>query len=98
MIVRLMGEGQYRIDEGVRSRLNELDDKAMQALERNDEAELDGYLDQMGKIVRGEGTALELDDLHPSDLLIPPSDLTLEETRQLFSEDGLIPDLPIPAA
>ncbi len=98
MIVRLMGEGQYRIDEGVRSRLNELDDKAMQALERNDEAELDGYLDQMAKIVRGEGTALELDDLHPSDLLIPPSDLTLEETRQLFSEDGLIPDLPIPAA
>jgi len=98
VIVRLMGEGQYRIDEGVRSRLNELDDKAMQALERNDEAELDGYLDQMGKIVRGEGTALELDDLHPSDLLIPPSDLTLEETRQLFSEDGLIPDLPIPAA
>ena len=98
MIVRLMGEGQYRIDEGVRGRLNDLDDKAMQALERNDEAELDGYLDQMAQIVRSEGTELELGDLHPSDLLIPPSDLTLEETRQLFSEDGLIPDLPTPAA
>lgn len=98
MIVRLMGEGQYKIDEGVRSRLNELDDKAMGALERNDEAELDGCLDQMAQMVRSEGTELELDDLHPSDLLIPPSDLTLEETRKLFSEDGLIPDLPTPAA
>jgi hypothetical protein len=27
-------------------------------------------------------------------VLIPPSDLTLEETQRLFSDQGLIPDIP----
>lgn len=94
MIARLMGEGQYRIDDGLLERLNELDDRAIAALERDDEAELDACLEQMAALVRSEGQELALEDLHPSDLLIPPPDLTLEETRQLFSEDGLIPDLP----
>ena len=94
MIVRLMGEGQWRIDDGLRERLNELDDKALEALGRDDEAELDGYLEQMAQLVRDEGEALAPEDLTPSDFIIPPSDLTLEETRELFEDGGLIPDLP----
>ena len=94
MIVRLMGEGQYRIDDGVREQLNELDDKALAALEQNDEPALDGSLDEMWQVVRDRGERLADDDLSSSDLMIPPSDLTLEETRKLFSDDGLVPDLP----
>ena len=94
MIVRLMGEGQYRIDESLLQRLNELDDRATAAADRDDEAALDEALDEMFELVKREGTPLGEDELHPSDILIPPSDLTLEETRILFSEDGLIPDLP----
>jgi hypothetical protein len=48
----------------------------------------------MWKLVQTEGTRLADEDLRPSDVVIPPADLTLEETRQLFSGDGLIPDLP----
>jgi hypothetical protein len=94
VIVRLMGEGQWRIEDSLRERLNELDDKALEALGRNDEAELDGYLEQMAQLVRDEGEALAPEDLTPSDFIIPPSDLTLEETRELFEDGGLIPDLP----
>lgn len=94
MIVRLMGEGQYRVDDGCLARLSELDDAAMEALGRDDEAELDARLDQMWAVVREEGTALDDADLSPSDLIIPPSDLTLDETRALFSDAGLVPDLP----
>ncbi|HYM63047.1 MAG TPA: hypothetical protein VES61_00045 [Gaiellaceae bacterium] len=96
MIARLMGDGQYEIDEALCTRLNELDDKAMAALEANDEEQLDGFLDQMADLVRSEGARLADDDLSVSEILIPPSDLTLEETRQLFSDDGLVPDLPAP--
>jgi len=64
------------------------------ALEREDEGELDGQLDAMWQLVQSRGSRLPDEDLSPSDLIIPPSDLTLEETRELFSEDGLIPDLP----
>lgn len=94
MIVRLMGEGQYRIDDELRGQLNELDDRALSALEAEDEGSLDGVLDEMWQLVRERGERLADDDLSASDLVIPPSDLTLEETKQLFSEDGLVPDLP----
>jgi hypothetical protein len=94
MIVRLMGEGQYRIDEDLQSRLNELDAKAVEAIDQEDEPTLDRLLDEMAQLVRDGGEQLPADDLSPSDLIIPPSDLTLEETRALFSEEGLIPDLP----
>jgi hypothetical protein len=94
VIVRLMGEGQYRIDDELRGQLNGLDDRAVSALEAEDEGSLDGVLDEMWQLVRERGEPLADDDLSASDLVIPPSDLTLEETKQLFSEDGLVPDLP----
>jgi hypothetical protein len=95
VIVRLMGEGQYRIDDGLRERLNELDGRAGEAMEREDEKELDARLQEMWDLVQSEGDPLPADDLSPSDVLIPPADLTLEETRELFGENGLIPDLPV---
>ena len=94
MIARLMGEGQYRVDDGVREQLNELDDRAVASLEADDEPALDAVLDEMWQLVQARGERLPDEDLSASDLVIPPSDLTLEETRQLFSEDGLVPDLP----
>ena len=96
MIVRLMGEGQYRVSDELRERLEALDDEAMAALDAEDEGELDAKLDEMSVLVRNEGERLPDEDLSPSDAVIPPSDLTLEETRQLFSDEGLIPDLPAP--
>ena len=95
VIVRLMGEGQYQVSDELRERLA-LDEEAMAALADEDEGELDAKLDEMAALVRSEGERLPDEDLSPSDAVIPPSDLTLEETRQLFSEDGLIPDLPAP--
>jgi hypothetical protein len=94
VIVRLMGEGQYRVDDSLQERLNELDDQAMAALEASDETELDKRLEEMFALVRAEGERLPDDDLSASDVIIPPSDLTLEETRELVSHEGLIPDLP----
>ncbi len=94
MIVRLMGEGQYTIDDSVREQLNALDDEAMAALEANDEERLDAKLQEMWDVVQSGGEPLAPDDLTPSDILIPPADLTLEETRELFQDEGLIPDLP----
>jgi hypothetical protein len=94
VIVRLMGEGQYRVDDGLRERLNALDDEATAALEAANEVELDQKLEQMFALVRAEGERLADDDLSASDVIIPPADLTLEETRQLMTTEGLIPDLP----
>jgi hypothetical protein len=96
VIVRLMGEGQYRVDDELLSALNDLDDEAVAALNRNDEPELDRYLDEMWELVKTRGTRLPDEEIANSDVVIPPSDLTLEETRELMNEEeGLIPDLPV---
>jgi hypothetical protein len=97
MIVRLMGEGQYRVDDALAERLNDLDEEASVALDRGDEEALDNVLERMAQIVRESGDRLPDADLSPSDAIIPPTDLSLEEARALFSEDGLIPDLPAPS-
>jgi hypothetical protein len=89
-----MGEGQYRLADEALGRLNELDDRAQEALDRDDEHELDRYLDEMAALVRRDGERLPDDDLSASDAIVPPSDLSLAETKLFFSEEGLIPDIP----
>jgi hypothetical protein len=96
VIARLLGgDGQYRVDDDVVEGLNELDDRAAQAVEAGDEENLHRLLGLMAKTVRERGERLADDDLSASDLIIPPDDLSLEEARDLFSGEGLIPDLPI---
>jgi hypothetical protein len=94
VIVRLMHEGQYRVEERDLEGLNELDDQAIQAVESGDEEQLRRLLGLMGDTVRERGERLADEELSVSDLVIPPPDLSLEEARELFSGEGLIPDLP----
>ncbi len=94
MIVRVMHEGQYRVSEEVYDRLNEIDNRALAALEGGDEAALRAQLKELAELVRSKGERLDDTHLGPSDAIVPPDDLTLEEARQLFHDDGLIPDIP----
>jgi hypothetical protein len=94
VIVRVMGEGQYEIDDEVAKGLNDLDGQAAQALERGDENELRELLRRMAEAVRSNGARVPNDDLTASEGIVPPDDLSLDEARELFEGEGLIPDLP----
>jgi hypothetical protein len=95
MIVRLMGEGQYRVDDSLLVRLNELDDEVARAVESSDERALWSGLQALADAVRENGEKLADDDLSPSDAIVPPEDLSLEEAQELLSGEGFIPDLPV---
>jgi hypothetical protein len=97
VIVRVLGEGQWRVDDGLRDRLNELDDQVAHAVETGDEAALRSSLAALAEAVRNGGEQLPAEDLSASDAIVPPDDLTLDEARELMSSDGFIPDLPTPA-
>jgi hypothetical protein len=90
-----MGEGQYRVDDSLLTRLNELDDAVARAVESSDERALWSGLQTLADAVREGGVKLDDDDLSPSDAIIPPEDLSLEEAQELLSGEGLIPDLPV---
>ena len=93
MIVRLLGEGQFRVDDALITRLNELDDEIARAVESGDEQALWTGLQALADTVRQNGSRLSDDELTPSDAVIPPEDLTLDEARELLSDDGFIPDV-----
>ncbi|MFJ8105449.1 hypothetical protein [Streptomyces sp. NPDC096132] len=91
MIVRIMGEGQVRLDDGHLAELNKLDDELLAELEGGD---ADGFRRTLGALlgaVRRLGTPLPDDSLEPSELILPSPDATLEEVREMLSDDGLIP-------
>ncbi len=94
MIVRLMGEGQWRIDDRAAGRLNELDAEAEQAVAAGDERALQAALQALHDAVREAGEQLDHTHLGPSDAIVPPADLSLDEARELLHGEGLIPDLP----
>jgi len=91
VIVRISGEGQFSIDDAATAELNRLDSELEAAVNRNDEAAfaeaLHGLLDQ----VRAQGSPLPSDTLEPSDLILPPEDASMDEVREMLTEEGLIP-------
>lgn len=95
MIVRIMGEGQWRVADAEQAELNRLDEAAGAALEAGDEETLRAKLRELAAAVKAKGERLDDADLSASDAIVPPDDLSLEEARELFSEGGLIPDLPV---
>jgi hypothetical protein len=95
VIIRVMADGQYRVDDdGVAAELNALDEQAFAAVERGDEVALRDLLRQMAEKVRSNGTRLDDGDLSSSELQVPPEDLSLEEAKRLMTDEGFIPDLP----
>ena len=88
-----MGEGQWRVDDGLAARLNELDDEVARAVEAGDEAALWRGLQALADEVRERGERLDDNELLPSDAIIPPEDLSLEEAHELLEGEGLIPDV-----
>jgi hypothetical protein len=92
VIIRLLGEGQFRVDDALAAKLNELDDAIMEAVDGGDEQALWRSLSALAGTVRASGERLSDEELVPSDAVIPPEDLSLDEARDLISGDGFIPD------
>jgi hypothetical protein len=94
VIVRLMGEGQWQVDDRVRSRIDELDINTENAVEAGDEQAVQAVLRAIHELVRSSGEHLDRAHLGASDLVVPPADLSLDEARELLHGEGLIPELP----
>ena len=92
MIVRISGEGQFRLPDGDAERLNELDNRAVTAVEQGDETGFKELWSQMLELVASDGNALADDELVESDVILPPRDVTFAEAKGEFSGEGLIPD------
>jgi hypothetical protein len=92
VIVRISGEGQFRLPDEDEERLGELDNRAVAAVEAGDETGFRELWSQMLELVARDGNALDQDELVESDVILPPRDITFNEAKSEFTGEGLIPD------
>ena len=91
MIVRILGEGQFRVDDAAAAELNQLDTDLETAVEHSDQAAFASALTRLLAEVRAQGSPLPPDILESSDLILPHEDSSMDEVRKLLTDEGLIP-------
>lgn len=91
MIVRIATEGQYELTESDAEVLGELDNQAVAACESSDEEQFNAAFKRLIDFVRANGRPVPEDILEPSDVIVPPPDVSFEEAKAEFSGEGLIP-------
>jgi hypothetical protein len=92
VIVRISGEGQWRVPDEERERLNAIDNEIVAALESCSQDQFEALLGKLRDEVTGTGTRVPDDEIVPSDVVLPAPDTTLEEARAIFAGEGLIAD------
>lgn len=90
MIVRVIGEGQYRVPDTSVAAINTLDDEIQSALEEF-EQKFQALTEALVVAVRSHGAALAVDEFVPSDAIVPGVGTTLADALGMLGSDGLIP-------
>ena len=89
MIVRILGEGQFRLDDDASAKLTVLDKDVDAAVHAGDEAVFKMALGAAVKLVREAGQPVPDDEFVTADYILPFSDATIDEVRKLLT-DGTI--------
>jgi hypothetical protein len=92
MVVRISGEGQYRLDDAQCDRLTALEHAVMDIVAAGQEDGFHEAYQQMLDFVRGNGEPLADDDLEGSNVILPPADISFQEAGKDFTGEGLIPE------
>ncbi len=86
MIVRVLEEGQYELEDARAADLERLDAALEQAIEDEDEAAFAEALDTLLREVRTSGHRVDSSRIVPSDLALPHPGTSLSEMKALLAE------------
>jgi hypothetical protein len=90
MIVRILGEGQYRLSDADVPDVDAIDDRLTAAIEQGHQAGFEADFAELVAYVRAHGEPTPADHLGASDLVLPPADAGFEEVRGMLRSDGLV--------
>jgi hypothetical protein len=90
VIVRILGEGQFRVDDDTAAKLTALDKDLDAAVADHAETAFGTALRTAVTLVRATGTPLGADEFATADFILPFSDATVDEVDKLLA-DGTIP-------
>lgn len=92
MIIRILGEGQFRLDDKLLGELNRIDNNIVDHVQKGDEKGFRKDLDRLISTIKEQGEPVDPVDIVPSGIIVPPEDMSFEEARQVFCGPGLIED------
>jgi hypothetical protein len=94
-IVRIMGHGQFTIDDRTLKKLNNIDNSIVELVsaERSDDTEFKKRLTELSNIVVENGKPLDPHEIIKSDIILPSADLSIDEAKKLFRGEGVIPEI-----
>jgi len=84
MIIRIMADNQYRIDDSYLPELDQLDDPVVAALDQGDAEGYASALRTLVDFVRAHGSVVPMAEVVPSSSILPAPDMTLDEVRALM--------------
>jgi PspAA-like protein len=94
-IVRIMGQGQFTVDNKALRELSRIDNSIVQLVsnDRTDDTEFKKRLTQLTKIVEMTGKPLNPKEIIQSDIILPSVDLSIDEAKKLFKGEGVVPEI-----
>ncbi len=90
MIIRILGEGQFRLDDKLVDELNRIDNRIVDHVQKGDEMAFRKDLESLVATIKTQGEPLDPVDIIPSGIIVPPSDMSFQEAKQVFCGPGLI--------
>lgn len=92
MIARILGIGQFKLDDRHLDSLNKVDNEIVEHVSKGNQKEFRKDLAKLISIIKKQGKPLDPAEIIPSDIIVPPEDMSFAEAKSIFSEPGLIKD------
>ena len=99
MIIRISGQGQFKVSSDILDKINEIDNSIVALIENVSlgssdrslvQKELQSKLTEMKNLITSRGQSLDDKEIVESDIIVPDSDLSIDEASKIFKEEGLI--------
>lgn len=87
MIIRIHMEDQYRLSDEAAAEVDKLDKALLVAVDNKDATAFDTELQSLLGYVRTHGEKVPTEEIVPSDLILPSTDMTLAEAYTMLEQD-----------
>jgi hypothetical protein len=92
LIIRIMGEGQYRAPEALCDELNQIDNRIVDLVNEGKVEEFRSELARLISQIKERGEPIKAEEILESDIIVPPEDLSFEEAKDVFKGSGIFED------
>ena len=101
VIIRISGQGQFKVTSEILDKINKIDNSIVDLIEnislgssdhKLTQKELQSKLTEMKNLIISKGQPIDDKEIVESDVIVPDSDISIEEATKIFKEEGIISD------